>query len=298
MNWFVDVIEQKQFEQAYEELLRIGYGMDWLDAKGWLNKKGQDISRSYYNRIVEARDFSRLGLIAVCVGIVEEEWYCYKPALRGFEEKDRGYVYAIIDDGSFKFSDNMCSVRFKIGFSKNPQKRVKSIQTASPQSRLFYFVQALKQTEKYVHDSFADLITCHRIGKSEWFEFRIQNEVCIADMERAIRHLMKDAIDSFFKNVTGAATVRYPEYEDLKKESDSLQHFMEKIRYHEDKLHAGDVRSMQDAIAFDMPGSKKLDAYGVKVSDSYLEYVEKDVDPPYRLLGEAFAVAYLGWHSR
>lgn len=296
MNWYFDKLKQGCKTEAYEELLAIEYGMGWLESKGWLNKRGREISAAFSKKVIAGKDMSRFGLIAVCVGIVDENWYCYKPQLRGFEEKDRGYVYIIIDDDSYRLNEGWKSLRFKVGFSKDPKSRLKAIRTANPGSRLFYSIQALKQTEKYVHETFSDVFV--RIGKSEWFEMLADPSWELSDFEWSIKSVLHKASDEFFAKVSDTSNVRYPDYELLKNKNKELSQFIENIRHYENQLYDGVVRRMQDDVANDLPHSKNLDAYGDFVRESYIEHVEKDVTPPYRLLGEAYAVAYLGWHAR
>lgn len=66
----------------------------------------------------------------------------------------------------------------KIGISKNPQKRLKQLQTGSPYTlRIMLVLENKAHLEKYLHNKLKPYIYSKYTCKGEWFEFACSGEL-------------------------------------------------------------------------------------------------------------------------
>lgn len=66
------------------------------------------------------------------------------------------------------FIGNKSRTSIKIGYSKNPEKRLKQLQTANAELlEILYVVEGGRVTERYYHNYFSDVY--NKTG--EWFEY-------------------------------------------------------------------------------------------------------------------------------
>ena len=170
-------LDQEGKELEHE---RIYMGLGYLDSRQLLRPKGIAISDNFGEKHGNGEYISDR-LLAVCVGIVENNWYTFPKA---FENGgDSGFVYCAFDKDSIYISDHtegeyMLEFVAKIGFSKDPQKRVKSLKTARPSIAIAHTKEAPKSFETFTHDTLSQLtvgsvdnfLIATRQYKSEWFD--------------------------------------------------------------------------------------------------------------------------------
>lgn len=75
--------------------------------------------------------------------------------------KNKTFIYLIHDKGSNAY---------KIGVSTNPEKRMKSIKSASAHAELLFYLDGDEYNEKFLHDKF----TSKRI-RGEWFNLSTED---------------------------------------------------------------------------------------------------------------------------
>jgi predicted GIY-YIG superfamily endonuclease len=89
-----------------------------------------------------------------------------------------GYVY---------FISNSSNTGIKIGYSKNPNRRLGQLQTGNPEKlEIIYLLEGTKDTEKYFHRYFSNAYNI----KNEWYDYKfVKNWI---ERDRIEKETLKD----------------------------------------------------------------------------------------------------------
>jgi hypothetical protein len=118
----------------------------WME-KGCINERGETMLESFYQRLEQGEELTDRQ-ITTLYNI--DIWY-----VKRFTGCREGYIY---------MANDMSCNQYKVGFSKDPIKRVKSFKTARPMLQLRERYKAPSIAEKYMHRFLEPYLI-----KSEWY---------------------------------------------------------------------------------------------------------------------------------